>query len=155
MEVPLNLPDTLFSTFLLFPLFFIENECLYAMIWDFKREKKKFGQQWIQTRIDRIKSTRFTNYTTALDIYEASFVELTAPITRWGAELVLIASDNKLGYFHLVHSEKENMLIRNNITECNFNSINGYACWYQKLTIHYVCTVLFCLLIKHCNVFWK
>ncbi len=49
----LTLPDTLFSTFWLFPSFFIENKCPSDVMGD----KKKSGKRWIQIRVDHVKKT--------------------------------------------------------------------------------------------------
>ncbi len=50
----LTLPDT-FSTFWLFPSFLLKNKCFSDVIWNLKREKKKFAKRQIRTRVDRVK----------------------------------------------------------------------------------------------------
>ncbi len=43
--------------FLVISLIFFKNKCLYDVIWDLKREKKKFGKRRIRTLVDSVKMT--------------------------------------------------------------------------------------------------
>ncbi len=70
--------------FLIISFIFIENKCLSDVIWDLKRGKK--GEFELGSIVSE--STRLTIYATETDVYQASFLVLTAPITRWWAELV-------------------------------------------------------------------
>ncbi len=55
----LHLPDTLFSTFRLFPSFLLKINAfpMWYEIW--KARKKMFSKRWIQTQVDRVKKYLF------------------------------------------------------------------------------------------------
>ncbi len=41
--------------FLIISFIFIKNKCFSDVIWNLKREEKKFAKRQIQTRVDRVK----------------------------------------------------------------------------------------------------